>query len=238
MPPRHSREFPIRTIARFAFPCAAVGTVPSCSALGVGTTTTVKVRSTRTRRTALRATTGPRRTRTAQHSRNYHDNFPIYIDADGFGTFFDRNLDPYACTVTPAARSFPLTATNQWPGSIYEVDKHVVARWSGFRERIALRRPIKLSSRTCRTERSLEKKWKRPGMRSAWKRERAASQFHFREGKRLRRTNTTRSLFIPARKNHNFRNIRDTVSRASWCRVRRISLCAPVSAGSNSSLTN
>lgn len=101
-----------------------------------------------------------------------------------------------------------------------------------------MRRPIKLSSRTCRTERSLEKKWKRPGMRSAWKRERAASQFHFREGKRLRRMNTTRSLFIPARKNHNFRNIRDTVSRASWCRVRRISLCAPVTTGSNSFSTN
>lgn len=103
----HPRELAIRTIARFAFPCAAVGTVPSCSAPGVATTTTVKVRSTRTRRTALRATTGPRHTRTAQHSRNYRDNFPIYIDADGFGTFFHRNLDPYACTVTPAARSFP-----------------------------------------------------------------------------------------------------------------------------------
>lgn len=87
--------------SEIAFPCAAVGTVSS-SAAAVSTTTTVKVRSKRrTRRTALRATTGSEHTCTAQHSRNYHDNFPIYIDADGFGTFFDRNLDPYACTVTP-----------------------------------------------------------------------------------------------------------------------------------------
>lgn len=105
---------------------------------------------------------------------------------------------------------------------MHEVDKDVVGWRSNRCGRIAFRWPIKLSSRTRRTKWSVEKKWKRPGMRSAWKGERAASQFHTERGNGYDKwTRRCRCLY----RQEKIRTFETLPILCAWCCFWQVLLC-------------
>lgn len=144
------------------------------------------------------------------------------------GTFFDRNFDQYAHDYTSS--SFSLRDTRLLVEKlkkrsiirVHEVDKDVVGWRSNRCGRIAFRWPIKLSSRTRRTKWSVEKKWKRPGMRSAWKGERAASQFHTERGNGYDKwTRRCRCLY----RQEKIRTFETLPILCAWCCFWQVLLC-------------